>query len=150
MRYAASPALGYWATELGGINQVIHIWPYDSLQQRTQIRQNLALDPAWNKEYMDLMRPMLDKQFNSLLLPLVPISVPKAPGFYHLRIHRKNHYPIPIEGVTLVGSWQSIIGEQSYFELWHSSEIDQLLQNPNTEGSRQSKLLIPLPFSPLK
>lgn len=101
---------------------------------------------------MDLMRPMLDKQYNSLLRPLSPITTPSTPGYYLLRLHRKNHYPIPLEGVTLVGSWESILGEQSYIELWHSeaSQIDQLLKNTNTESTKQSKLLIPLPFSNLK
>ena len=31
LRTAHSPLLGYWATDLGGINEVVHIWEYRTL-----------------------------------------------------------------------------------------------------------------------
>src|SRR5690554_2768107 len=37
---------GMWHTELGPLNQVIHIWPYESLQQRAEIREAAAKDPS--------------------------------------------------------------------------------------------------------
>ena len=35
-----------WHTEIGPLNQVIHIWPYESLQQRAEIRATSAKDPS--------------------------------------------------------------------------------------------------------
>lgn len=86
MRFAVSPALGYWTTEIGGpsillptaprlfidsifpgLNQVVHIWPYESLTQRLAIRADLGTNAKWNQDYMDVMRPMLASQTNSLL-----------------------------------------------------------------------------------
>src|SRR5437016_480467 len=36
----------FWHTEFGPLNQVIHVYPYDDLQQRTAVRAALAHDPA--------------------------------------------------------------------------------------------------------
>jgi hypothetical protein len=36
----------FWHTELGTLNQVIHVWPYEDLQQRTTVREAMAKDPA--------------------------------------------------------------------------------------------------------
>jgi hypothetical protein len=33
---------GLWHTELGPLNQVIHIWPYESLQHRADVRAKSA------------------------------------------------------------------------------------------------------------
>src|SRR5262249_44477651 len=34
----------FWHTEFGPLNQVIHVYPYDNLQQRTAVRAALAQD----------------------------------------------------------------------------------------------------------
>ncbi len=36
----------FWHTELGTLNQVLHVYPYDDLQQRTAVREALANDAA--------------------------------------------------------------------------------------------------------
>jgi hypothetical protein len=36
----------FWHTEFGPLNQVIHVYPYDDLQQRTAVRAALANDTA--------------------------------------------------------------------------------------------------------
>ena len=42
-------ALGaFWHTEFGPLNQVIHVYPYDDLNQRTSVRAALAKDPERN------------------------------------------------------------------------------------------------------
>ncbi|HWC29975.1 MAG TPA: NIPSNAP family protein, partial [Dehalococcoidia bacterium] len=37
---------GMWHTEIGPLNQVIHIWPYEDLQQRADIRGAALKDPS--------------------------------------------------------------------------------------------------------
>jgi hypothetical protein len=39
--------LGFFVTDLGPLNQVIHIWAYDSYADREQRRANLEADPEW-------------------------------------------------------------------------------------------------------
>src|SRR5437763_12921416 len=36
----------YWHTEFGPLNQVIHVYPYDDLRQRTSVRAAMAQDTA--------------------------------------------------------------------------------------------------------
>ena len=38
---------GYFYTEIGLLNQVIHIWPYKDLHERTQIRAQTVEDGIW-------------------------------------------------------------------------------------------------------
>src|ERR1700745_1593180 len=38
----------FWHTEFGPLNQVIHVYPYDDLQQRTAVRAARAQDAARN------------------------------------------------------------------------------------------------------
>jgi hypothetical protein len=39
--------LGFFVSEIGPLNQVVHIWAYDSLADREQRRVALDADPAW-------------------------------------------------------------------------------------------------------
>ena len=36
----------FWHTEFGPLNQVIHVYPYEDLQQRTAVRAAMAQDTA--------------------------------------------------------------------------------------------------------
>ena len=44
-RQKYSPLAAFWHTEIGPLNQVIHVWPYESLDERTRIRAAAAQDP---------------------------------------------------------------------------------------------------------
>jgi hypothetical protein len=37
----------FWHTDIGPLNQVIHVWPYENLGERTRIRETAAQDPNW-------------------------------------------------------------------------------------------------------
>ncbi|MGF6919552.1 NIPSNAP family protein [Paraburkholderia sp. 40] len=39
--------VGYFFSEIGPLNQIIHMWAYPSLDEREARRQRLAEDPAW-------------------------------------------------------------------------------------------------------
>ncbi|MFC7556686.1 NIPSNAP family protein [Pseudoroseomonas wenyumeiae] len=60
--------VGYYATEFGPLNQVIHLWAYEDLAERAQRRARLLADPEW-KVYAAKVRPMVVRQENKLLLP---------------------------------------------------------------------------------
>ena len=46
-RNALKPACAVWYTEVGTLDQWIHIWPYDSLEQRTEIRKQALATGNW-------------------------------------------------------------------------------------------------------
>jgi hypothetical protein len=60
--------VGYYGTEFGPLNQVIHLWAYESLQEREERRARLLADERW-KAYVAKVRPMVQHQENKLLMP---------------------------------------------------------------------------------
>lgn len=40
--------LGYFTSEVGELNQVVHLWRYDDLQDRARRRAALENDPRWH------------------------------------------------------------------------------------------------------
>ena len=61
--------VGYFTTEIGPLNQVIHMWGYDSLDQRAERRAALGADPAW-AAYVAKIRPLIVTQESKILLPM--------------------------------------------------------------------------------
>src|SRR5215475_476441 len=39
----------FWHTEFGQLNQVVHAWPYENLQHRTEVREAMAKDAELQK-----------------------------------------------------------------------------------------------------
>jgi NIPSNAP len=61
--------VGYYAAEVGpAVNQVVHLWAYESFEDRLQRRAKLAEHPGW-QAYLQKMRPMLVAQSNRLMRP---------------------------------------------------------------------------------
>src|SRR5215475_3709662 len=58
---------GYWWTEIGPLNQVMHLWSYQDLNERTRLRGELAKNPRWQNEYLPLIHPLLMRQDIRLL-----------------------------------------------------------------------------------
>jgi hypothetical protein len=46
VRHQGQP-MGYYVTEIGTQNQVVHLWRYDSLADREKRRAALEADPQW-------------------------------------------------------------------------------------------------------
>ena len=44
-----------------------HLWEYESLADRANVRAKLAADPEWLGEYVSHLLPMLDAQVNSIV-----------------------------------------------------------------------------------
>jgi len=41
--------IGYYTTEIGTLNQVIHMWGYSDFEDRMRRRKILAEDPRWQE-----------------------------------------------------------------------------------------------------
>ena len=46
-RNTFSPLGALWLSEIGTLNQVIHVWPYEDLQHRNEVRAAVAKDGNW-------------------------------------------------------------------------------------------------------
>ncbi len=80
---------GYWITEIGPLNQVMHLWSYADLNERARLRAELARNPRWNSEYIPLIRPNLLRQDIRLLnVVRAPVAPARTPNVYELRTYR--------------------------------------------------------------
>jgi NIPSNAP len=60
--------VGYFTTEFGPLNQVVHLWAYESLEDRATRRARLLADPAWIS-YAAKVQPLVLTQENKILVP---------------------------------------------------------------------------------
>ena len=92
---------GFWSTEFGTLNQVVHLWTFDSLNDRERLRGELAKNEEWTKVYLPLTRGVLRAQENKILSTVLPIKPPAEPGhIYELRWYRAH--------VGRLGEWLSL------------------------------------------
>ena len=56
-RTKVSPLAAFWHTEVGPLNQVVHVWKYASQADREKKRDALMADPAF-KEYLAKSREL--------------------------------------------------------------------------------------------
>lgn len=80
---------GYWMTEIGPLNQVMHLWSYKDMAERAKLRAELAQNERWNNEYLPVMRPHLIRQDIRLMNQIVGPNAPENEGnIYEFRNYR--------------------------------------------------------------
>jgi hypothetical protein len=83
-RTKVSPLAAFWHTEVGPLNRIIHVWPYDSFEQRTQVRgQKIEGWPPNIREFVE------DQQSEIFIpAPFSPKLEPRRLGnLYEIRIY---------------------------------------------------------------
>lgn len=60
--------VGYFTAETGEFNQVVHLWAYESYEDRHERRTRLMSDPAW-VEFLDAVTPWIVRQESRILRP---------------------------------------------------------------------------------
>jgi hypothetical protein len=60
--------IGYFHTEIGELNQIVHLWGYDSLAEREKRRAALAADPEWHA-YLQQSPDIIVKMETRILVP---------------------------------------------------------------------------------
>ena len=58
-----SPLAGFFHTELGPLNEIIHVWPYESHAEREKIRAAAAKDGNWPPKIQEFIRTMQSEIF---------------------------------------------------------------------------------------
>ena len=103
-RLKYSELAAFWHTEIGPLNQVIHVWPYEDLQQRAEIRARAAKEPDWPPKTGDLLLSME----SGIYVPAP--SSPKLGGgqklgnIYEMRIYQCQPGSIP----TVISQLQTV------------------------------------------
>lgn len=60
--------LGYFVTEVGELNSLVHLWGYDSFEERARRRALLMPETVW-QDYLSQIRPMLQSMKNRFMVP---------------------------------------------------------------------------------
>lgn len=60
--------VGYYTSDIGELNQIVHMWAYTDLNERTERRALLMQDAQW-RSYVAKMLPLLQRQDSRILLP---------------------------------------------------------------------------------
>jgi NIPSNAP len=80
---------GYWLTEIGPLDQILHLWSYADMNERMEKRIALGQNSRWISEYQPLSRGHLVRQDIRLLTSVVGPKPPDVEGnFYEFRNYR--------------------------------------------------------------
>lgn len=81
--------IGSFVADTGWLNQVWHIWEYESLDERARLRAALAQNKAWMNEFVAEIVPLLQRQEIRFMNPVLPLKPPTTSGnIYEFRVYR--------------------------------------------------------------
>ena len=166
----------FWHSEIGTLNQVIHVWPYKDFADRERIGGEARKSGQWPPK----VREFILTQENKILQP-APFSPPleetKLGNIYEIRTYTYQPGAMP----TVLERWQKVIGERIKLSplaaCWHTAigPLNQFIHiwpyQDVAERSRiraeslkiqgwppptrelllkqENSLVVPAPFSPL-
>jgi hypothetical protein len=76
--------IGHYVTEVGTLNQAVHLWAYESVEDRERRRALLMQDEGF-KEYLAAALPMIAKMENRILKPAPFYAAEAEKGFASTR-----------------------------------------------------------------
>ncbi len=176
-RLEISPLGGFWHTEAGPLNQIIHIWPYKDMAHRTASRALMHSRNVWGSladEYVVNMQ-------SDIFLPAPftrPLGEVELGPLYEMRTY--TYRPGDISRVVaawgdaieerekyspLVGAFYSVSGSMNkWTHIWAYESFEQRMRvrdetrakgiwppsSPAVPLYQESKILMPAEFSPLQ
>ena len=58
---------GWYYSEIGELNQVVHIWAFNDEAHMAEAKAKVAQDPDWAGKYMPRVRPLIESQKTYLM-----------------------------------------------------------------------------------
>ena len=173
-----SPLGAFWRTELGGLNQAIHVWPYEDLAQREWVRAAASKDPGWPPKHsatmVDLsaeicvgapfMRDLgevreLGNVYEMRTYTYRPGTMSKVLDIWgDAIVHREKYSPLGACWYTEIGALNRFTHIWPYESLNERARVRaEAMKDPHWPPptreflvSQETKILIPAPFSPLR
>ena len=173
-----SPLAAFWHTEIGPLNEIIHVWGYRDLAERARIRAEAAKDPNWPPKIREFV---VDQDVEVVTpFPFVPDIQPGSLGPI-FEIRRYSLTPGALAGV--MKRWEGSLPERTklsplvlaggvefgganrFIHIWAYKSMDQRLavrEQARKAGiwpppgggdellSQASKIVMPAAFSPLQ
>lgn len=174
-----SELAAFWYTEIGPLNQIIHVWPYPDLAERDRIRAESLKDPNWPPQTREFMVTMESEIF--IPFPFSPELKPAQMGpFFEMR----SYFVKPAGGLASVQErWEKQLPKRTplsplafvgytdtgplnkYVHIWPYESLEQRAHIRKTAVetgawpppggaevlvSQESKIMLAAPFSPLQ
>ena len=81
MRETLGGLVGYFVTEIGPLNDVVHLWAYESLEDRERRRKACAAHPGWPK-FLAAVQPLFERMETRVMTPapFTPITLEQIRG----------------------------------------------------------------------
>jgi hypothetical protein len=173
-----SELAAFWHTEIGPLNEIVHVWPYRDLAERARIRAEAAKDPNWPPKISEFIRTM----HSEILVPF-PFAQLLPPGkygpIYEMRTYTCKLGTLP----DTMKSWEPKVPERvklsplivaggvdlgevnRFIHIWAYTSLDQRAAVraksaqlgiwPPTGGAQRlltmaNKILMPAAFSPMQ
>ena len=119
--------IGHWWSEIGKMNQYVHMWGYKDPEEMRRLRSELAAKEDWKKKFVPLVGPNILTQEVRLLRPLTQIKKPKNnTNIYELKIISLNIGQSVKWAKNFLDLVGSIENNSSNIGLWNTE-----LQDPN-------------------
>ena len=173
-----SELTAFWHTEIGPLNEIVHVWGYRDLAERARIRGEAAKDPNWPPKIGEFIREMRSE----IVAPFgfIPEARPGKIGpIFELRYYTikpgtlgdvakgweaKTPERMKLSPIVLAGGVE--FGQANGFiHIWAYSSLDQRAQvrddarkqgvwpppgGPDRLLTQETKILLPAAFSPLQ
>jgi hypothetical protein len=140
-RKKLSELSAFWMTEIGPLNQIVHIWPYKDLEERGRIRAAAVAEKIWPPKIAEFVVNMR----SDIMIPF-SFSPELKPGevgpYFEMRTYTYNppdlsaimeDWEKAIPGRTalspVLAMWRSELGSLNRFvHIWPYQSIDQRME----------------------
>ena len=155
-RQRFSRLAAFWHTEIGPLHQVIHVWPYGSVEERLRIRSEAVKDGHWPPPNSALIARMQSDIY--LPVPGAPELVPGRHGPY-FEICISTYRTATLARITeALGArsiaWYSEIGSlNKVLQIFPLRSLDERKAQPLPPDLLvcvESKVVMPSSFSPVQ
>ncbi len=118
-RRSYSELAAFWHTEIGPLNQVIHVWPYKDLAERERIRAAAVKDKVWPPATSEFTL----SQRSDIMIPFA-ISPEMKPGRMGPYFEIRTYTYVSGELRNIVNAWEKAIAGRLQFgpvcAIWYS------------------------------
>jgi hypothetical protein len=173
-----SPLAAFWHTEVGPLNEIIHVWPYPDLAERARVRAEAAKDPNWPPKIQEFILHMESEVL--VPFPFLPELTPGKMGpYFEMRCYAIKPGTLP----GLMERWKGAIGARvkmsplalaghvefgeanRFIHIWAYQSLDQRMDvrkkaretgvwpppgGGDTLFTQANKILMPSSFSPVQ
>lgn len=178
-REKLSKLAAFWHTEVGALNEITHVWTYDSFEHRTSVRAEAIKSGVWPPPIQEFVLSMQSEIF--IPAPFSPPLEPREVGpLFEIRSYTLAPGAVPgmmerwatkiderVKLSPLVGAWYSELGAlNKWVHIWaykDASERQRIRSDAVARGiwppggaaaglvlKQENKLVMPASFSPLR